>query len=72
VLGLLVVAFVALISQLNRMLYGPPPDGVRVGESRRLGLVPLGLCLAALLMLGLTVPRPVQALLEGIAEITSR
>ena len=72
VLGFLVVAFVALISQLNRMLYGAPPAGVPIGESRRLGLVPLGLCLAALLMLGLTVPRPVQALLEGIAEITSR
>ena len=32
VLALLVVAFVALLTHLNRMLYGPPPPDVAVGE----------------------------------------
>jgi hydrogenase-4 component F len=72
VLGLLAIAFVALITQLNRMLYGSPPEGVAIGERRRLGLVPLGACLAALLVLGLAVPRPVQVLLDGIVEIAGR
>ena len=34
VLALLIVAFVALITQLNRMLYGTPPAGVAVGETQ--------------------------------------
>jgi hydrogenase-4 component F len=72
VLAFLVVAFVAMITQLNRMLYGAPPEGVAVGEYRRLGLVPLGICLVALLVLGVTVPRPIAVLLEGVAEIASR
>jgi hydrogenase-4 component F len=72
VLGLLIIAFVAVVSQLNRMLYGAPPADVPVGERRGLGLVPLGLCVAALVVLGLTVPRPVEVLLDGIAEIAGR
>jgi hydrogenase-4 component F len=71
VLALLAVAFVALVAHLNRMLYGAPPAGVRVGESEVLGLVPLALCAALLVVLGLTVPRPVAALLARIVEITA-
>src|SRR5262249_34424867 len=72
VLGFLAIALGALIAQLNKMLYGAPPAGVPVGERRSLGLVPLGLCVVALVVLGLTVPRPVAALLDGIAEIAGR
>ena len=38
VLALLAVAFVALVVQLNRMLYGAPPPDVAVGETRPLAL----------------------------------
>jgi hydrogenase-4 component F len=69
ILALLIVAFVALVAHLNRMLYGTPPAGVTVGETEVLGLVPLVLCAAVLVVLGLTVPGPVGALLTRIVEI---
>ena len=71
ILGLLIVAFVALVAHLNRMLYGTPPDGVILGETELLGLVPLVLCVAVLVVLGVTVPGPVEALLTRIVEIAA-
>jgi hydrogenase-4 component F len=69
VLALLAVAFVSMIGHLNRMLYGVPAAGVAVGEGSRWPLVPLGLCVVALVVLGLTLPAPLQALLARIVEI---
>jgi hydrogenase-4 component F len=70
-LGLLAIGFVAVIATLNRMLYGPVPAGVSVGEGGRWGLLPLAACAAALVVLGLAVPAPVGALLTRIAEIVA-
>src|SRR5207247_8397820 len=44
VLVLLLAAVIAMLAQINRMLYGAPPDGVRVGEGNRWRLGPLALC----------------------------
>jgi hydrogenase-4 component F len=71
VLALLAVGFVGILGHLNRMLYGAPPGGVLVGERGRWALVPLGACLAALVVLGLTVPAAVDRLLLGIAGIVA-
>jgi hydrogenase-4 component F len=72
VLGLLAIVFVALVAHLNRMLYGAPPPNVTVGETRRWGLVPLAVCIAVLVGLGLTLPPPLEGLLTRIAEIGAR
>jgi hydrogenase-4 component F len=72
VLALLTVAFVSMIGHLNRMLYGTPTAGVAVGEGSAWPLVPLGMCMAALVVLGLTLPAPLQTLLERIVEIVGR
>jgi hydrogenase-4 component F len=69
VLLLLAVAFVGFVAHANRMLYGRPPAGVSVGEEAPWRLVPLALCMAALLVLGFTVPPPMASLLAQIAEI---
>jgi hydrogenase-4 component F len=71
VLAFLIVAFVSLVTHLNRMLYGTPPAGVAVGETELRGLVPLVLCAMVLVVLGLTVPGPVEALLNGIVQIAT-
>ena len=71
VLALLAVGFVGVLAHLNRMLYGPPPAGVPVGERGRWALVPLGACLAALIVLGVTLPWAVESLLESIAGIVT-
>ena len=68
VLALLTVAFVSMIGHLNRMLYGAPAEHVSVGEGNAWPLVPLGLCVVALVVLGLTLPTSLQALLTRIAE----
>ncbi|HET8531289.1 MAG TPA: hydrogenase 4 subunit F, partial [Methylomirabilota bacterium] len=72
VLALLAVAFVSMIGHLNRMLYGAPPAGVPVGESDRWPLVPLGACVMALVVLGVTLPTALQALLRQIVEIVEQ
>jgi hydrogenase-4 component F len=71
VLALLTVGFIALISHLNRMLYGPPPAGLASGESTRWALLPLAACAIVLGVLGVAVPAPLQLLLDRIVEITS-
>ena len=71
VLVLLAVAFVALIRNLTRMLYGAPLPSTRVGESEPWALVPLGLSLAILVVLGIVLPPPLTALLRKVVEIVS-
>lgn len=72
VLALLLIAFVALLSQVHRMLYGALPDGVAVGEGSRWGLVPLGLCAVLLVAMGLGGFGLLQALLDRAVEVTAR
>jgi hydrogenase-4 component F len=72
VLALLGVAFVSLLAHLNRMLYGEAPAGVRRGEGRGWAVVPLVMCVAMLLVLGLTVPAPMTELLDRIVKIAGR
>jgi hydrogenase-4 component F len=71
VLALLAVGFVGVLAHLNRMLYGLPPTGVAVGERSRWALVPLGACLVALVVLGLSVPAPLDDLLVRIVRIVT-
>ena len=56
VLALLAVAFISMLGHPNRMLYGAPAAGTAVGEGSAWPLVPLGVCMAALVVLGLTLP----------------
>ena len=72
VLLLLTVAFVSMIGHLNRMLYGPSAPGVPAGEGSAWTLVPVGACVAALVVLGLALPAPLHALLDQIVEIAGR
>jgi hydrogenase-4 component F len=71
-LALLALAFIAIINHLNRMLYGPPPDGVKVGEENGWRIAPLVLSVALLVVLGLTLPAPLATLLNQIVRIVSR
>lgn len=71
-LALLSIAFVALISHLNRMLYGPPPKDVAVGEKNVWPLALLSFNVAALVTLGLTLPESFKNLLNQIVGIVSR
>jgi hydrogenase-4 component F len=72
ILALLAVAFVSMIGHLNRMLYGVPTAGVRTGEDRLWPLIPLGLCATTLVVLGITLPAPLEILLRQIVAIVER
>jgi hydrogenase-4 component F len=72
VLGLLAVAFIGVVGHVNRMLYGAPSPGVGAGEGSLWPLVPLGLCLAIVVVLGLTIPAPLERLLVQAAEIAGK
>lgn len=72
ILALLTVAFVSMIGHLNRMLYGAPAPNVTVGEGSAWPLIPLGACVMALVVLGLTLPPPLEALLARIVEIAGQ
>jgi hydrogenase-4 component F len=69
VLLLLVIAFIALVVHLNRILFGRGSATTAAGEPDRLELVPLGVCVVVLLILGIALPSPVRVLLAKIAAV---
>jgi hydrogenase-4 component F len=71
VLVLLVVAFIALVRNLNQMLYGAPNKSIPSGESDRWALAVLGACLCLSVVLGLVLPPPLSRLLDSVVEIAS-
>jgi hydrogenase-4 component F len=64
VLVLLLTVFVALVSHLNRMLYGDAPAGVRVGERGAWPLTLLAVPAGVLVILGVILPRPLSTLIQ--------
>jgi hydrogenase-4 component F len=72
VLALLVLVFVSLIRHLNRMLYGTPSRLADGTEENRRALVPVALCLVAVVVLGVVLPAPVSRLLALGAEIVAK
>jgi len=69
---LLLVVFVSLITHLNRMLYGDAPAEIAVGETVGWRVAPMLLGLLVLVALGLTLPAPLETLLNQIVRIVSR
>jgi hydrogenase-4 component F len=72
VLALLAVGFIALLRHANRMLYGTPPQGVAMGEGGRWRIAPLFLSVAVLLLLGLTLPAPLELLLNQVVKVVAK
>jgi hydrogenase-4 component F len=72
VLALLAVGFVALLRHSNRMLYGTPPHGVKIGQGDRWRMGPLLLSIGVLLVLGLTLPAPLQTLLNNAVKVVAK
>jgi hydrogenase-4 component F len=68
---LVLVAFVSLLNHLNRMLYGPPPEGVAIGETGGWRVVMLSACVAISLILGIVLPWPVTALIDRTVPIVT-
>ena len=67
-LGCLVVIFVAFMSHVSRMVFGPVPADVVRGERRRIGWIPLLAEGACLLALGVWLPGPFAELVRAAAH----
>jgi hydrogenase-4 component F len=72
VLMLLGVAFVALLRHSNRMLYGTPPQGITGGDRSGWRMAPLFLSVGLLVVLGLILPAPIEALLNQVAKLVTK
>lgn len=71
-LVILAIAFVAIINQLNKMLYGKAPDKISQGEEDGWWwFIPLLIPLVALIVLGLTIPAPLKTLLQQTVRIVT-
>ena len=68
VLALVLVAFVSLFNHLNRMLYGPVPDGIALGEARGWRVLTLAGWAGVSVVLGLVLPWPVTGLIERTVQ----
>jgi len=63
--------FTSLVNHLNRMLYGEAPAGVTVGERHGWSVMALALSVGVLIVLGVTLPRPLSALItQSVRGIT--
>jgi hydrogenase-4 component F len=66
---LLVVVFAGMLSVINHMLYGDPPEGVPHGDALTWTSAPLVVNFALLLALGLTLPPPVVDALQQVLRV---
>ncbi len=67
-LALLVAVFGGVLRAVNRMLHGNPPEGLPAGEPSRWPLVPVGVNLALLVVLGVAFPDRLASALARIVE----
>jgi hydrogenase-4 component F len=72
VLILILLAFVSLVTQLQRMLFGEAAGTVLRGERVSLPLALLALPVLALAWIGVTLPAPLHMLLTRAAEVLQR
>ncbi|HEU4341434.1 MAG TPA: hydrogenase 4 subunit F [Candidatus Binatia bacterium] len=72
VLALIAVGFVALLRHSNRMLYGTPPREVIMGDIRGWRIAPLLVSMSVLLVLGLTLPAPLESLLHQVVKVVAK
>jgi hydrogenase-4 component F len=69
VLIMVLVGFVSLLNHLNRMLYGPVPASVPIGERAGWPVLTLAGCAGLSAVLGLAVPWQLTALIARTVEI---
>ncbi|HYL99639.1 MAG TPA: proton-conducting transporter membrane subunit, partial [Blastocatellia bacterium] len=67
--SLLVVVFAGMLTNLNRMLYGDPPEKIAQRDQARWRLAPLAINLGVLVVLGLTLPHPIVRALEQVVSV---
>jgi hydrogenase-4 component F len=68
-IGFIATIFVGFIYYTSRMVFGEPQTPVKGGDADTFSLVLLGILLAALLMLGVFIPRPLHECIQNAASV---
>jgi hydrogenase-4 component F len=68
-IGFIATIFVGFMYYTSRMVLGEPQTPVKGGDADTFSLVLLGLLLAALLMLGVFIPRPLYECIQNAATV---
>ena len=68
-LVLLTIVLAGLVRMVAGALFGPAPEAVQCGELGWLTVLPLGILLALMLVMGVHVPAPVSQLLQSATHI---
>jgi hydrogenase-4 component F len=66
---LLTIVLTALVRMISGSILGPAPQHLPKGDVGALALLPLGVLLALVLLMGLHVPRPISELIADATEV---
>ena len=66
---LLTIVLAGLVRMIAKTVFGPSPEGVHKGELGMLTLIPMGVLLALMLVMGIRAPEPVIQLLRSATSI---
>lgn len=68
---LLVLVFAGFIANMNKILFGKPPENIEVGEENKLGVMTIVAMMIALIVLGFYVPGPLAHLISAAADVVN-
>lgn len=68
---LLAVVFAGFLSNMNKIIFGHPPEGIEAGEENKLGVCTIIAMMIALLVLGFYVPGPLAHLIRAAADVVN-
>jgi hydrogenase-4 component F len=71
VLLFLVIVFAAFLRLISGSVFGPAPAGAVKGDVHWFTLLPIGLLLVLMILLGVYMPAPLYELLKGATQIVS-
>ncbi|HSD82300.1 MAG TPA: proton-conducting transporter membrane subunit, partial [Anaerolineae bacterium] len=67
----LVIVFAAFLRLISGSVFGPAPDGTVKGDVHWFTLLPIGLLLVLMILLGVSLPAPLYELLSGATRIVT-
>ncbi|MCX6651617.1 MAG: hydrogenase 4 subunit F [Methanomassiliicoccales archaeon] len=68
-IALIVVIFAAFMAHISKMVFGEPPAGMEKGEVSKLGLIPMIVLVAVILVMGLYIPELLNGALTDIVHL---
>ncbi|HQQ25452.1 MAG TPA: hypothetical protein PLR51_04140 [Methanomassiliicoccales archaeon] len=68
-IAIIVVIFAAFMAHISKMVFGEPPEGMKKGEVSKVGLLPMIVLAATILIMGLYLPDLLSDGLRSIVDL---